>query len=52
MPLRVLRSRAGWYIGRICECGPYSRESLYFSLEAAAKKALERGDFPRNQLGS
>ena len=31
MPLRVLRSAAGYYLGRGCSCGPYCRESGYFA---------------------
>lgn len=38
LPLTVLSSAAGWYVGRFCpECGPYSRESCYFpSFDEAA----------------
>lgn len=44
--LQVMRSNAGWYIGRACwdvEGGypePYSRESDYYGTEAEAAKAL------------
>ena len=31
----ILQSAAGYYIGTMCECGPYSRESGYYpTLEA------------------
>ena len=41
--LEVLSSPAGWYIGTRCNCGPYSRESRYYSSYNAAKFALEFG---------
>ena len=32
LPLKVCVSHAGYYVGKICpKCGPYSRESGYFS---------------------
>jgi len=31
MPLSVLLSAAGHYIGRSCDCGPHSRETSYYS---------------------
>lgn len=46
--LQVCRSYAGFYIGTMCNCGPYSRESDYFESRSAAEGALERwnlGDF-------
>ena len=37
LPLEVLRSNAGHYVGRFCpNCGPYSRESHYFTNRADA----------------
>jgi hypothetical protein len=48
--LQVLRSAAGWYIGTICDCGPYSRESLYIATKEIADEALRRGDWPRREL--
>lgn len=30
MQLEVLSSAAGYYVGRQCCCGPYSRESQYY----------------------
>jgi len=37
---KVLHSGAGFYIGTMCECGPYSRESGYFRTRKEAEKAL------------
>ena len=51
--LMVLRSAAGYYIGRVCTDlvefypdyiqEPYSRESGYFPTKEAAQKALDEG---------
>ena len=42
LPLKVCQSNAGYYIGYNCpNCGPYSRESGYFSLQAAAEAYLK-----------
>jgi hypothetical protein len=44
LPLRVLRSRAGFYIGTADAAGPVSRESEeYFGTRAAAVQALRAG---------
>lgn len=44
LPLRVLRSGAGFYIGTYDESGPVSRESVeYWPDQAAAEKALSDG---------
>lgn len=48
MKLEVLQSAAGFYVGTRCiNCGPYYRESDYFSNVAKARMALrwwaERG---------
>lgn len=40
MPIQVLRSAAGFYIGTECCCGPYSRESGYYATHAEAEAAL------------
>jgi hypothetical protein len=41
LPLRVLHSAAGWYLGTLCEsCGPWARKSGYFGSEAEAEAAL------------
>jgi hypothetical protein len=45
--LRVCRSAAGYYIGTMCECGPYSRESGYFETAEAAQAALQKGGYER-----
>ena len=37
---KVLSSYAGFYIGTICQCGPYSRESKYFRTKEEAEKVL------------
>lgn len=38
---QVLRSNAGWYVGTMCEEGPYSRESGYFKTREEAQSALD-----------
>lgn len=44
LPLRVLRSAAGFYIGTSNEDGPVSRESIeYFETEDIAQSALKSG---------
>lgn len=46
LPLMVLRSGAGFYIGTIDDEGPVSRESEeYYSSEDKADKALMEGSF-------
>ena len=47
LPLRVLSSAAGFYVGTACDCGPYSRESDYFPSQDNAQKALDSGNFSR-----
>jgi hypothetical protein len=48
LPLRVLRSNAGYYIGTRCDCGPaYTRESDYYSTPAQAEAALADRSFGR-----
>ena len=29
--LQIMRSPAGFYLGSMCNCGPYSRESHYYN---------------------
>ncbi len=42
LELQVLHSAAGYYIGTYCpQCGPYSRESDYYSTFAEAQLALD-----------
>jgi hypothetical protein len=36
LTLTVCESAAGFYIGRWCDCGPYSRESGYYPTREAA----------------
>ena len=49
--LEVLKSAAGYYIGTQCDCGPYSRESLYYPLKAIAEEAFRKGTWtPRQPL--
>ncbi len=40
-PFAVLRSGAGFYIGTMCACGPYSRESGYYATASAAQAELD-----------
>ncbi len=63
LPLRVLKSHAGYYIGTFKDfpegdipfeemekCGPFSRESVeYFPTEAAAIAALETGEWTQKR---
>jgi len=43
--LEVLSSAAGHYLGYSCNCcGPYSRESGYYSTEAEAQEMLKQGN--------
>lgn len=43
----VCQSAAGFYIGTMCNCGPYSRESDYYRSKEDAQAALEAGDYGR-----
>lgn len=47
LPLRVLLSNAGWYIGTICKCGPYTRESGYYRTRIEAQEALVQRTYGR-----
>lgn len=38
---QICRSNAGWYIGTMCNCGPYTRESHYYKSYAEAEKAFK-----------
>lgn len=45
---RVLQSAAGYYIGTECNCGPYSRESMYYwTTRVEALWALAADDWQR-----
>jgi len=41
LQMQVCRSAAGFYIGTICKCGPYSRESDYFRTRETAQEELD-----------
>lgn len=41
--LTVCRSNAGYYIGSLCCCGPYSRESGYYADYSKATEDLMNG---------
>ena len=42
LPLQVLHSNAGYYIGTFCSCcGPYSRDSCYFRYRKDADRELD-----------
>lgn len=41
MPLIPLQSAAGWYAGRACNCGPYSRESGYFRSREEVQRYID-----------
>jgi hypothetical protein len=47
LKLRVLRSGGGYYIGTMCCCGPYSRESGYYRTREEAQDELDSGIFGR-----
>ena len=40
--LQVYHTPAGYYVGTYCDCGPYSRESVYFDSEQEAQRVLNR----------
>ena len=44
----IYRSGAGFYVGRWCRCGPFSRDSEYYQTREEAVKALEEGSYSRN----
>ena len=41
LPLQVLLSGAGYYVGTQCCCGPYTRESHYYASRTEAQQALD-----------
>ncbi|RMX08218.1 hypothetical protein D8I35_03650 [Corticibacter populi] len=50
LPLKVLQSAAGFYIGTADEEGPCSKESEeYFPTRAAAEAALNKGQWTQKQ---
>ena len=51
LPLEVLRSNAGYYIGYFCpQCGPWSRESGYFRTREEAQTELENNTFESRSI--
>jgi len=45
LPLKVLKSAAGYYIGYFCpNCGPYNRITGYYKTSEEAQKVLEEMD--------
>ncbi|MJZ42591.1 hypothetical protein DS487_17140 [Salmonella enterica subsp. enterica] len=50
LPLRVLRSGTGFYIGTANEMGPVSRESVeYFATAELAERALRQGTWSQRE---
>lgn len=49
LPLSVMSSSAGFYLGTSDEDGPFSRESEYFSSIEAAEKALVTGEYEQRE---
>ncbi|ELM4675218.1 hypothetical protein Q3Q70_003723 [Salmonella enterica] len=50
LPLKVLRSGAGYYIGTQNEEGPVSRESVeYFATRSQAERALKQGTWSQRE---
>ncbi|EBS1325819.1 hypothetical protein CRQ31_23500 [Salmonella enterica subsp. enterica serovar Worthington] len=50
LPLQVLRSGAGFYIGTANETGPVSRESVeYFTTAELAERALAQGTWSQRE---
>jgi hypothetical protein len=45
--LMVLESAAGFYIGRMCDEGPYDRKSGYYPTRKAAQYALDHNEYYR-----
>lgn len=43
LELQVCMSGAGYYIGSMCDCGPYSRESVYYAKGDEAQEHLDNG---------
>jgi len=39
--VRVCSSSAGYYLGTMCQCGPYSREGEYYSTRGEAQADLD-----------
>lgn len=41
LEMKVCLSGAGYHIGTMCNCGPYSRESHYYADRETAQHALD-----------
>lgn len=46
MKLSVCQSAAGYYLGFMCNCGPYSRETGYYAIASEAQAVLDGGLIP------
>ena len=44
---QVYKSPAGFYVGTMCKCGPYSRESGYYETKEEAQRDLNQNTFSR-----
>lgn len=50
LPIEVLRSNAGYYLGTFTESGPFTRESQeYFRKEEQAQHALANGQWTQKE---
>lgn len=49
LELNVHESRAGFYLGTWCRCGPYSRETDYYRTREDAEQALKSNDWIARQ---
>ena len=50
LPVRVMRSAAGYYLGTQSDLGPVSRESVeYWRTEAQAASALLKGEWSQRR---
>lgn len=45
--ITVIGCGNGYYIGTLCDCGPYSRESDYYGDAGEAKARLRFGNYSR-----
>ncbi|MFK4135937.1 hypothetical protein ACI2KR_27185 [Pseudomonas luteola] len=48
LPISVMKSAAGFYLGTADESGPVSRESEYFATRDAAQNALDSNSWCQN----
>jgi hypothetical protein len=40
---RIMSAYSGFYVGTSCKCGPFSRESSYYSFRSEAQAVLDNG---------